>query len=255
MRRVLVLCLLAGLAACGGEGELMGPPADPDPDNDGFLNEADACPNQAEVINNVYDFDGCPDTPAEFYSAVRVDVENYWMRVLTGSLFTYRPIAAFLSYTTAIDTPCGPAELGNAFYCTIDEGVYYDVGFLQLFLDGIGDMAPAFFISHEIGHHVSKILGWAEPGILSTKEQELQADCFAGAWTSDAEDRDQLEPRDLGEALGAVLALGGPDDTWFDPTQHGSELQRTVAFGIGFDDGATACEGQEFRGLFPAAEK
>ena len=52
----------------------MGPPPDPDPDNDGFLNAADSCPDQAEVLNNVYDSDGCPDTPAEFYGDVRTDV-------------------------------------------------------------------------------------------------------------------------------------------------------------------------------------
>lgn len=253
MRRVLVLCLLAGLAACGGdEAEIMGPPPDPDPDNDGFLNAADSCPDQAEVLNNVYDSDGCPDTPAEFYGDVRTDVETFWVATLTGSSFSYRPITAFVSYTTPIDTPCGAAELGNAFYCTLDEGVYYDADFLQLFLDGIGDMAPTFILSHEIGHHVSNILGWDAPSIISVKEHELQADCFAGAWTSDADDRDLLEPGDLEEAVVAVLTLGDPDDTWFDPTLHGTDAQRLEAFAIGFDEGAGECTTPEFFGLFPA---
>jgi len=257
MRTVLVLFLLAGLAACGGDGGDAGitDPPNPDRDGDGFLNEVDACPDQAEVINNVYDFDGCPDTVPEFYAAVRVDIEAFWVAVLTGGPFPYRPITVFVSYTTPINTPCGAAELGNAFYCTIDEGVYYDFDFLQLFLDQIGDMAPAFIISHEFGHHVSKILGWAAPGVTSDKEQELQADCFAGAWTSDANDRGELEPGDLEEAVAAVISVGDPADTWFDPTAHGTALQRTVAFAIGFDGGAADCTSQAFFDLFPAPEK
>ena len=143
--------------------------------------------------------------------------------------------------------------MGNAFYCTIDEGVYYDFNFLQLFLDGIGDMGTAFIIAHEIGHHVSKILGWDAPAVISTKENELQA--FAGAWTFDANARGELEPGDLEEAVAAVLSVGDPADTWFDPTAHGTELQRTVAFAIGFDGGAADCTDQAFFDLFPAPEK
>ncbi|WP_437338775.1 OmpA family protein [Sorangium sp. So ce394] len=34
-----------------------------DPDGDGFVAEADKCPNEAEVKNNYKDDDGCPDVP------------------------------------------------------------------------------------------------------------------------------------------------------------------------------------------------
>lgn len=37
------------------------PVIDPDPDRDGFLAEADACPNQPETKNGWKDGDGCPD--------------------------------------------------------------------------------------------------------------------------------------------------------------------------------------------------
>ena len=149
--------MLAALAACGGDdgaggSGITGPPPNPDRDGDGFLNAADSCPDQAEVINNVYDSDGCPDTPAEFYDDVREDVEAFWLAVLTA--VEYSSITEFVSYTTVIHTPCGLSELGNAFYCLIDHGVYYDFNLFQLFLDQIGDMAPAFIISHEIRHHV-----------------------------------------------------------------------------------------------------
>jgi len=256
IRPALFVIAALVFAACGGGDNVTGNEAeDLDLDNDGILNAVDACPTQAETFNNVYDSDGCPDTPGEFYDAVQVDVESFWVGALAGGAFPYRALTAFVSYTTTVNTPCGLAELGNAFYCTIDEGVYYDFNFLGLFLDQIGDMATAFIISHEIGHHVSKILGWDSPAVISTKQNELQADCFSGAWTFDADSRGQLEPGDLEEAVAAVITVGDPADTWFDPTQHGTAIQRTAAFAIGFDDGAAACTEQAFFDLFPTPAK
>ena len=54
------------------------------------------------------------------------------------------------------------------------------------------------------------------------------------------------------EGVAAVLSVGDPADTWFDPTQHGTDLQRTAAFAIGFDGGAADCTDQAFFDLFPA---
>ena len=169
LRRTLFVVSAVVFTACGGGGT---EPEDLDLDDDGILNAVDACPTQAETVNKVYDSDGCPDTVAGFYDDVRADIEAFWVASLEGSAFPYRSLTAFVAYTTVINTPCGLAELGNAFYCPLDEGVYYDFNFLQLFLDGVGDMAPAFIISHEIGHHVSHILGWDAPGLISDKEQE-----------------------------------------------------------------------------------
>lgn len=58
--------------------------------------------------------------------------------------------------------------------------------------------------------------------LIANKEQELQAECFAGAWTFDADTRGELEPGDLEEAVTAVIAAGDPADTWFDQTLHGT---------------------------------
>ena len=72
-----------------------------------------------------------------------------------------------------------------------------------------------------------------------------------GVWTFDANARGELEPGDLEEAVAAVLSVGDPADTWFDPTQHGTDLQRTAAFAIGFEGGAADCTDQAFFDLFP----
>ena len=252
LRTTLFVVAALGLVACGDGGT---EPEDLDLDDDGILNAVDACPTQAETVNNVYDSDGCPDTVPEFYADVRADIEAFWVATLTGSGFPYRFLTAFVAYTTAINTPCGLAELGNAFYCPPDEGVYYDFNFLQLFLDGVGDMAPAFIISHEIGHHVSNILSWADPGVISDKAQELQADCFGGAWVGSADARMLLEPGDAEETIAALILIGDPADTWFRPDLHGTAEQRVIAFLVGGVDGAAACTEQAFFDLFPAHEK
>ena len=83
-------------------------------------------------------------------------------------------------------------------------------------------------------------------------EKELQADCFAGVWARSANDRGLLDEDDLGEAVTALVVVGDPQETWFDPTQHGTPQQRTVAFAIGFDQNAAGCTSNAFFDLFPA---
>jgi predicted metalloprotease len=117
------------------------------------------------------------------------------------------------------------------------------------YLQLVGDMAPAFIIGHELGHHVSWLLGW--PLSISPKEAELQADCFAGAWASNADSRGLLEEGDLEEAVEAVISVGDPDDTWFDPTLHGTVGQRLTAFAIGYEEGPAGCTETAFFDLFP----
>ena len=222
-----------------------------DPDNDGIDGEFDDCPGVVETFNGVFDTDGCPDTPLDLYAVVRSDVEGFWTSELASTEWPYTPISVFQPYTTEIPTPCGETILDNAHYCPANGGVYFDLSFFDTFLALVGDMAPAFIIGHEIGHHVSAILGWGPP-VLSEKETELQADCFAGAWSRSADDRGLLDEGDLEEAVETLVNVGDPRDTWFSPQGHGTPEQRIEAFEIGFDSGAAACTQTDFFDLFPA---
>ena len=65
------------------------PPADSD--RDGFNDVVDGCPNSAENFNKVFDRDGCPDTSLDLYSAVRTDVETYWLNYFGSVLFRQGP--------------------------------------------------------------------------------------------------------------------------------------------------------------------
>lgn len=243
-RRLLLLALIIG--ACSDSPTA---PADLDLDDDGLPNEADTCPTAPETVNGVFDADGCPDTPVDLYQTVRVDVEAYWSATFAQIPLTYTSISTFHGYTVPTNSPCGPLVLNNAFYCPANGGVYYDAVFLESYLSSVGDMAPAFIVSHEIGHHVSWSLGWTP--LITQKENELQADCFGGAWARSADDRGLLESGDLEEAVVALILVGDPDYTWFDPVGHGTAQQRVTAFAIGYDQGPSGCTSQGFFDAFP----
>ena len=137
---------------------------------------------------------------------------------------------------------CGgePAPAKNAFYCPPGDFIAWDeTGLMIPYYVQAGDFAAAFVLAHEFGHAMQARLPRKErPGILN----ELQADCFAGAWSRYAQDEDLLEQGDLDEATLAVFSardLPGTDFT--NPAAHGSGFERTRAFTDGYADGAGAC--------------
>jgi predicted metalloprotease len=150
----------------------------------------------------------------------------------------------------AIGSACGNATSAvGPFYCPNDHKVYIDLAFydqLRRQFGAPGDFAQAYVIAHEIGHHVQNLRG-----IVGREDKiaiELQADCLAGAWGKDAEQRGLLETGDLDEALNAASQIG--DDTIQRRTQgrvqpetwtHGSAAQRSSSFKRGFNGGPSAC--------------
>ena len=272
MRRWLMLgTVLAVVSACGesttGPSNTPPPPPNPDLDGDGIPNSVDVCPNQAETVNNWSDTDGCPDTSTELYMLVREDVEDYWNVVFANSDLAYSPITTFQSYSSPITTPCETSVLNNAFYCPINQGVYYHKEFVDGFLLEIGDAAAAYVIAHEIGHHISLLLWYLHELIRppcwyddsapcsSRKEGELQADCFAGAWLAYVQQPGgslDLEEGDVEEAVNALMSVADPESIpWFNPDGHGTRFQRISAAGIGFDVGLGACITDDFYRMFP----
>lgn len=86
--------------------------------------------------------------------------------------------------------------------------------------DQAGDFAQAYVIAHEVGHHIQNLLGISgkvqqaraqssqvEGNQLSVR-LELQADCFAGIWANQNQQRTQfLEQGDIAEAMDAAEKL------------------------------------------------
>jgi predicted metalloprotease len=212
-----------------------------------------------------------PQTTSEddlkrFVSVVLGTTEDVWQETLAryGRRYTDPTLVLF---SGGVRSACGlgMAQMGP-FYCPIDEKVYIDLDFYRELRDRFrapGDMAQAYVIAHEIGHHVQKLLGIADQveALRQRMSQsqanalqvrmELQADCFAGIWANQAgETKNIIEPGDIEEALNAASAIG--DDRIQRQTQgyvvpdaftHGSSEQRVAWFKRGYQSGKLeACD-------------
>jgi len=189
------------------------------------------------------------------------DAQEVWSRSLGGS---YRP-AALVLFWDGTRSGCGDASAAmGPFYCPLDEKVYLDLGFYEELarrFGAPGDLAQAYVVAHEVGHHVQHVLGIAqrvraaqernprEANALSVK-LELQADCLSGVWAKAVGERGRLDPGDVDEALRAAAAVG--DDRIQRATTgrvrpesftHGSAEERSRWFRRGYEAGSPgACD-------------
>ena len=172
-------------------------------------------------------------------------LEDYWSRVLPAELgATYTDPARYVYYRPEEDKgpSCGgePAPPKNAFYCPPGDFIAWDeTGLLIPYYVQAGDFAAAFVLAHEFGHAMQARLPQKEErGVLN----ELQADCFAGAWAGDMQRQGLLDAGDLDEATLAVFSARDLPGTEFtDPAAHGTGFERTRAFSDGYEGGPKTC--------------
>ena len=123
-------------------------------------------------------------------SFARRDVNLFWSGVLKRWSVPYRT-PALVWYNTAqkpgpVATPCGTMVVNNAGYCPKNQAIYLDARFSERHFRTEGDFALFTIVAHEWGHHIQKLTGVQrayEQGQLTTKQLELQADCWAGVYT------------------------------------------------------------------------
>ncbi|MET0146755.1 MAG: neutral zinc metallopeptidase [Ilumatobacteraceae bacterium] len=187
------------------------------------------------------------------------DVSEFWVTEMPDRFQRQYEEADTIFFSGAVNTACGQASAQvGPFYCPADALVYFDLDFLQQLqaqFGATGDLAAQYIVAHEYGHHVQNLLGIStEVSRLQQQDPaganrysvalELQADCFAGVWASDAERRGQLDPGEISEALDAAAAVGddriqsqagGQVDQ--DTFTHGSSEQRVSWFRRGFETG------------------
>lgn len=201
------------------------------------------------------------DAAARFVSQVLADTEDTWRELFRRSGKEYQDPKLVL-FTGTTPTACGTGQSAmGPFYCPGDRKVYIDLSFYRDLRDRFrapGEMAQAYVIAHEVGHHVQNLLGIADrvrelqgrsgsqarANALSVR-MELQADCFAGIWAFHANrSRQLLEQGDLESALGAAAAIG--DDRLQRQAQgqvvpesftHGTSEQRVKWFRQGYESG------------------
>jgi predicted metalloprotease len=131
---------------------------------------------------------------------------------------------------------------GNAFYCAKKDVVAWDAeGLLPKLQEKYGDFVIPVVLAHEWGHAVQGRSNFT----ARTVTKELQADCFAGAWSKHAKEDGvfQVTAADLDIALAGILDLRDtPGTSNIDPNAHGSGFDRVSAFQDGFDNGPTKCK-------------
>jgi predicted metalloprotease len=201
------------------------------------------------------------DEMGRFVAAILGETEDTWSRVLPAQKgIRYEPVRLVL-YSGSTRSGCGGAQAQmGPFYCPVDKKVYLDLSFFREMKDklgGGGDFAYAYVIAHEIGHHVQDQLGLlsrvqaAEAKSDSTTRNslsvriELMADCLAGVWAANANQKDHfLQPGDVEKAVATARAIG--DDRLQqasrgyavpDSFTHGSSAQRVAWLKRGLDSG------------------
>ena len=189
------------------------------------------------------------DQLVDFVSVVLGGTEDVWAARFkqAGASYVNPPLVIF---SGVVNSACGQAaRAAGPFYCPNDQTVYLDLEFfhdLKTRFGAPGDFAQAYVIAHEVGHHVQDMMGLLRPtrDNAQSVKTELMADCLAGIWAHDTQDKGLLENGDVQEALTAASHIG--DDVLQQQSQgvvvpdsftHGSAKQRYQWFKTGFDSG------------------
>lgn len=190
------------------------------------------------------------DSYEEFASTVLGSTNDVWNQVFESSGSTYvEPTLQLFRGATSTACGVGSSQTGP-FYCPADQKIYIDETFFDQLQSQLGarggDVAEAYVIAHEVGHHVQNRLDLLDSR-QSNEESintELQADCFAGVWAYSLRDDDIFEPNEFEEAIDAAEAVG--DDRIQEATTgrvnpeswtHGSSTDRKRWLNIGYETG------------------
>jgi predicted metalloprotease len=189
------------------------------------------------------------------------DIQQFWSSELPdtyGVDYESIPSSRLFAYSSSNPPPAcdgsgrgtTPYEevQGNAFYCSAGDFVAWDEqSLLPKLRNQFGDFAVALVLAHEWGHAIQ---ARTDTQLGATVYLEMQADCFAGAWTQHIADGTDtslhLAAGDLDTALGGYLVFRDPVGT--DGGQsgaHGNAFDRVSAFQDGYRDGVSACRGYE----------
>ncbi|MBO4205453.1 neutral zinc metallopeptidase, partial [Micromonospora echinofusca] len=170
--------------------------------------------------------------------------ERYWAARFRASGQRFQPIREVIAYQRDGEVACAGQGLprNNAVYCSRGDFIAYDVRWAVGAFRQIGDAFLFYLLGHEYAHGIQVRLGIRYD---YTIQQELQADCMAGAYLGDSVRTEELslDDGDLDELREGLLAVG--DDLgqpWFAEGAHGSPEQRTEAFFNGYERSLDACE-------------
>ena len=133
-------------------------------------------------------------TPEEFAADINdasALAEEYWSAEFRASGLAFSPVSRVIPYEREGEVDCGGQPLGlkNAVYCSAGDFIAYDVNWAFAAFRQVGDAFIFYLLGHEYAHAIQLRLGVRAQ---FTIQQELQADCMAGAYIGDLERRDRL---------------------------------------------------------------
>ena len=161
---------------------------------------------------------------ASFAKKILAGTEDIWTAQFAKYGYQYQPPKMVL-YTGTTSSGCGTANSQvGPFYCSADQTVYLDLSFLSTMKRQIGadgDLAYAYVIAHEVGHHVEYLLGTLNKAHQKMNQSskavanqwsvrlELLADYYAGVWANNDNARFRsIEPGDIEKALDCASKIG-----------------------------------------------
>jgi len=165
------------------------------------------------------------DPTSRFLAKVLGSTEAVWAQVLPAQKNIRYANVDLVLFDGATSSGCGTAQSAmGPFYCPNDKKVYLDTSFfndMQTKYGGGGDFAYAYVVAHEIGHHVQDLMGIldkvdaakqnasrTQANALSVRV-ELMADCLAGVWAYNADQKYRiLQPGDVEKAIATAAAIG-----------------------------------------------
>ena len=165
------------------------------------------------------------DELAVFASRILASTEDIWTSIFQQNGMTYQK-PKMVIFRDAVNTGCGSASSSTGpFYCSADQKLYLDLSFFTTMkrqLGAEGDLAYAYVIAHEVGHHVEYLTGLlsklhqqmdrarsdAEANAISVRI-ELLADFYAGVWGHyENKTFKSFEDGDLEEAINCAHQIG-----------------------------------------------
>lgn len=198
------------------------------------------------------------DSYEVFVSTILGSTNDFWSGVFMNSGQPYSEPTLVL-FRQATQSGCGGATSDvGPHYCSYDTTVYLDETFFDemtiQYGAQVGDVAQAYVIAHEVGHHVQYLLGKLDQLSSSDNEMsvavELQADCYAGMWANSIRDEGIFEQGEIQEAMDAAASVG--DDRiqeaaygYSNPETftHGTSEERVYWFTMGYKGGdMSGCE-------------
>ncbi|MDQ3123638.1 MAG: neutral zinc metallopeptidase [bacterium] len=209
--------------------------------------------NVSQQAGQPEQFQGADDYEV-FASTVIGSTDDLWRNIFERNNKTYQAPRLVL-FRNATNSGCGYASSQSGpHYCPNDQTIYLDETFFDELQNRFGasggDVAEAYVLAHEAGHHAQNQLGIMDEVYAAGQNNdlsiklELQADCFAGLWAHSIKDLKVFEEGEINEAISAAEAVG--DDRIQKTTQgqinpetwtHGSSAQRVEWFNKGFSSG------------------